>query len=322
MAGEYASESPLEAVVNRIGEGTTEKFELLNNETRLAILLALWEAKDPEPPYSKPALSFSDLRDRVGLRDSGQFNYHLDKLVGQFVRKSEDEYTLTPHGARLVETLVGGILTDNSSFEGGPIDENCPRCGGAVVLKYDQGVLVGRCTNCEGADGDVTLWQHWDYPAAGLADRTPEEVNQSASTLIDHRLLLMRKGVCPFCAGTVTTTLYVCKEHNSEDWAACERCGLTYKGLVHLSCDVCKHHRTAHPNWFASVIPSVRTFLHERGMDIVYSEGRDLTDDALEFEVLSAEPPEIRVRVEFDGDRLDVTLDETAHVTNVSESSV
>lgn len=77
------SKSPLEAVAKRVGERTTEAFESLGNVTRLAIQLALWEAKKPGPPLSElsdPPVSFSELRECVGMRDSGQLNYHLDKL--------------------------------------------------------------------------------------------------------------------------------------------------------------------------------------------------------------------------------------------------
>jgi DNA-binding transcriptional ArsR family regulator len=47
-----------------------EAFAVVGNETRLAILEALW--RSPERP-----VTFSDLRRRVGMRDSAQFNYHL-----------------------------------------------------------------------------------------------------------------------------------------------------------------------------------------------------------------------------------------------------
>ena len=56
-----------------------EAFSLLAHEVRLDIVLALlenWAAVDTEPQ------SYSDLMDAVGMRDSGKFNYHLDKLRG------------------------------------------------------------------------------------------------------------------------------------------------------------------------------------------------------------------------------------------------
>ena len=58
-----------------------EAFVTLGNETRIEILRALQDAGGP--------LAFSELRDRVGVDDPGQFNYHLGKLAGHFVRKDE-----------------------------------------------------------------------------------------------------------------------------------------------------------------------------------------------------------------------------------------
>jgi hypothetical protein len=55
-------------------------FRLLSDETRVGILRGLWEA-------SNDAVSFSELRERVGTPDSGQFNYHLGKLREHFVSK-------------------------------------------------------------------------------------------------------------------------------------------------------------------------------------------------------------------------------------------
>ena len=62
-----------------------DAFELLGNETRVRILQTLGTADEPVP--------FSELHDRVGLRDSGQFNYHLDRLVGHFLQKTDRKST-------------------------------------------------------------------------------------------------------------------------------------------------------------------------------------------------------------------------------------
>lgn len=321
MADGNPSGSPLETAAATVGEGTTEAFELLGNETRLAILLALWEAIDPGPPPSESTLPFSEVRERVGIGHGRNFNYHLEKLVGEFVRKTDEGYTLTPGTTQILETVLAGTHAGHSSFEGGPVDEECPLCGAPVVVDYDEGVLVGRCTSCEGGGGDGTLWHTHEYPPTGLDGRTPGEVHRAARTLMDHRLLTMQAGVCPICAGTVTAFLYVCTDHDAADGTPCERCGLTHESLIHLSCDVCKHQSNAHPEWFADVIPAVRAFWHDHGIDPVSSEGREVPSDAKEFEVLSAEPPEVRLRIELDSDRLDVTLDEAARVVDVTEST-
>lgn len=47
MSGSNRPKSPLEAAIGVAGEPATEAFSLLANETRIAILLALWDAYDP-----------------------------------------------------------------------------------------------------------------------------------------------------------------------------------------------------------------------------------------------------------------------------------
>jgi len=47
MANSNPTESPLEAAADFTGSHAVDAFKLLGNETRLAILLALWEAYDP-----------------------------------------------------------------------------------------------------------------------------------------------------------------------------------------------------------------------------------------------------------------------------------
>lgn len=53
-------------------ESVTDALEVLGNEIRVSILRELAEADGP--------LSFTELRERAGVRDTGKFNYHLEKL--------------------------------------------------------------------------------------------------------------------------------------------------------------------------------------------------------------------------------------------------
>lgn len=75
---------------------------LLADETRIAILRELYAVTAND---GGEGLSFSTLRRRVGVSDSGRFNYHLDQLTGQLVRKTDDRYTLTRVGERLVHAF-------------------------------------------------------------------------------------------------------------------------------------------------------------------------------------------------------------------------
>jgi hypothetical protein len=106
-----------------MSQGTDDPADALSalgDETRLAILRALAEADG--------ALSFSELRRRVGVRDTGRFNYHLAKLREHFVRESEAGYELGPAGTRVIAAAgapVGADGTDPDAVAG----EDCPVCG-------------------------------------------------------------------------------------------------------------------------------------------------------------------------------------------------
>jgi len=79
-------------------------FSLLGTETRIGILYALAESPDESVP-------FAVLRDRVGTRDSGQFNSHPGKLADHVVRRTEDGYELTVAGSGIVGALRAGRYT-------------------------------------------------------------------------------------------------------------------------------------------------------------------------------------------------------------------
>jgi AcrR family transcriptional regulator len=85
---------------------------VLSNETRLAILPALWETYDPHA--ERNAVPFSELRDRVGIRQGGQFNYHLEQLLGHFVRKGDDGYKLRQAARHVVQAVLSGTARRTS----------------------------------------------------------------------------------------------------------------------------------------------------------------------------------------------------------------
>lgn len=330
MAGANASESPLDAVTDTVGQPTIEAFETLGNETRLAILLALWDAKSPGPPVaepSEPPVPFSELRERVGIRDSGQFNYHLDKLTDSFIESTEEGYLLTTAAEQVLSAIFAGTLSEHSSFEGEPIDADCGRCGGPVVIDYDDGTVFQRCTDCKGIwrePGDPPGVLSKGYlPPVGLENRTPQEFYRQGNTWTRHRMFSMMEGVCPRCSGTVTNHINVCDDHDTEDGTICERCGSEIEIQTLFECDICKYEW-----WVPATLPmfteeAVKVFYYERGLDTdaLYddNETEKIRESIDQVEVSADDPFELLVTVEIDGDRLEVILDDEARVTDVEE---
>jgi len=169
------SGSALEGTAGAADPHAVEAFQLLANETRLAILLALWETKDPT---GEAAVPFSELYDRVGLDDSGNFNYHLDKLEGHFVTAADDGYRLAPAGTKIVRAVIAGTGISEPTLEPTEIDMACPRCEAPTAITYRDGRLFQLCTECSGnisTSGEFpegTIF-NWRLDPAGLAGRTP-----------------------------------------------------------------------------------------------------------------------------------------------------
>lgn len=80
------------------GDGP-DLFELLSDGTRRRIIDVLYQS-------SESSLRFSELTRRVDVHDTGRFNYHLRRLRGTLVRKTEDGYRLTDRGIVVAEAVL------------------------------------------------------------------------------------------------------------------------------------------------------------------------------------------------------------------------
>ncbi|WP_436908077.1 ArsR/SmtB family transcription factor [Halosimplex marinum] len=114
--------------MTRSVDDPAEAFELLGDETRLAILRTLADADEP--------LTFTRLRERCGVTDSGRFSYHLRRLCEYFVRETADGYELGPAGSRVIAVTgeAGDVAGDHSADAGGSeadaaATDECPVCG-------------------------------------------------------------------------------------------------------------------------------------------------------------------------------------------------
>ena len=102
-----------------VDEEFTGALSALANETRVEILRGLADADE--------ALSFTELKSRVGVTDPGRFNYHLRELLDHFVRESDEGYALTYRGEALVVAGGSGVSVGESGPAGGA--SGCPVCG-------------------------------------------------------------------------------------------------------------------------------------------------------------------------------------------------
>lgn len=65
----------------------------------------------------------------------------------------------------------------------------------------------------------------------------------------------------------------------------------------------------------------MRALFLDHGIDVVSRGIHGVPTDVYVFDVLSTGPPKVGVRVELDGDRIVVTLDEAARVVDLTEET-
>lgn len=324
--------SPLEAAAGTAGPHLIDAFELLSNEIRLSILLALWEAYDP---YStNEPVAFSDLYDSVAVRDSGQFTYHLDKLTGHFVEKTDDGYRLRNAGHRIVQAVIAGAGLDDRTLPPTEIEMSCYRCGAPVELTYENERLYLICTECEGNVGPAssapsptgTIAAH-SFNPAGLTNRTPGEVFVAGTIELFKSLGLSIRGVCPRCSGRVESSMHICDRHEPEPDEACPNCGTPHEVRVKYVCSVCKHRETYPAQAAVHGHPAIVAFCYEHGIERTF----DLDDPEAcgrlwggplqkEHTLVSEDPVRVRISTPGNGETLHVTIDEELDVIDVTKS--
>jgi hypothetical protein len=167
-----------------------EVFGLLGNETRMAILQAIWDADGGDRPDDN-VVTFTELRDRVGVADSGRFNYHLGQLTGRFVRKTDDGYRLRQAGLSVIRALLAGTIIDEPTLEPTAIDTPCPHCGATVEVRYEDEELVVRCREGKhsGPSQPPGTIINLHVPPAGLRDRTPDDLVSRDAEEVRRRLV-------------------------------------------------------------------------------------------------------------------------------------
>lgn len=309
-----------------------DAFAVLGNETRMEILQTLGEADDP--------LSFSELRDQVGVSDSGRFNYHLDQLAGHFVQHSADGYELNEPGSRVVQAVLSGAVTDVPVTAPAELDEDCYYCGGRTVHKYHKGHVGIFCIECGGnyrfetpsADEyayAADLPDEWGFlggysiPPAGVHRRSSQEALRAATTHGHLEVLSSAVGVCPRCSARIEESVDVCEPHDAGD-GVCGECD--YRHAVHHihRCTNCNYARMGFFSRHLLVNRHLLHFISGHGLNPIAPES-PMTFWAhlarYDEEVISADPFEAEFTFTIDGDTITLTVDDDLNVVEVTSGT-
>lgn len=284
-----------------------DAFNVLGDETRMEILQTLGEADE--------SLSFSELRERVGIRDSGQFNYHLDKLKGHFVQKTEAGYALERSGERVIQAVLSGAVTETPELAPTAIEKECVYCGEETVVSFRDGHLNHYCTECSGSYGDkpvqggektLGFLGRMPLPPAGLRDRTPDTLFETTAIWGSLDVMAVGRGVCPRCSAPIEQTVSVCEDHDPSG-GTCDECGFHDAVLCRTACSNCTVENEVPLTVLLVADPDLLAFLGDYGIDPM-TNWADLDWDE---EIVSTDPFEARFTCHVEDAQWTTTIDES-----------
>ena len=204
-----------------------ETYAALADETRIRILLALADRYDEA--WSAGWLTFSELRERVGVEDTSRFSYHLDELQDEFVVKSDGRYRPRVAALEIASAIRAGTYDGETvAVDRRQTDYECPHCEQSLVASYrDHSLYVG-CPEHGAAVAFPT-------PPRALSDRTLDEVIDLSLRKHASDVRLLREGVCPRCWGSAAISFpreTVPESYLIDDvaygTATCDDCWLSY----------------------------------------------------------------------------------------------
>jgi hypothetical protein len=269
-----------------------EAFGRLAHELRFEVLQELNRAEGP--------LTFSELHEAVGVQDSGQFNYHLGKLVGPFVRKSEHGYSLSVAGKRAVGTVFAGEFAGGYESDDGPVSApgSCYDCDAPLQVQFGEFCLRLACSSCD------SVYTEPDIPPGALAGVDREEIPGLIDRWSRRLLASLDLGICEYCDGHVEGTVCLPGEEAAPEWF--DEAKATQDVRLAYNCRRCGFSTHAVLPVVALTRPALAAFYHEHGINL-----RNRPDWTLD---LLADPgvtvtQETPLRVE-----LSVTLDDETRV--------
>jgi DNA-binding transcriptional ArsR family regulator len=280
-----------------------DAFAALADDTRVDILRALWDTEEQRA-------TFSELREAVGMRDSGQFNYHLDKLVGRFVRKTDDGYELTLAGMSVNGAIEAGAYTMDGQLDPVDLEEPCPVCGGDRTFSYEDEEALVTCADCSFGLGAPV-------PPGVFVDCTPEEAPDVASRYFRAIVRQVADGFCWHCEGPVALSVQPLATTGDGDPPA----DVADVPIARFECERCGNVITSDLGSAFVDHPAVAGFYFDRGVDV--REHPFETFDTLvpdRSEIRERDPFRASVTFPADGETVTLVVDGDGEVVAVERS--
>lgn len=282
-------------------------FGILGNRIRIDILWTLHEAFVQGPPDT---LSFSELNSRISIdTNSSQLNYHLQQLVGDFVRKIDGLYELSAAGRHLCESLRKGIFDQPKRRMSVDAGFNCHYCNRGVKATFNycqlpvdstfnEGYVYIQCPGCE----YIYIGNIMELPFEAFRK---EEAFTQFKKYTHHKILAFVRGICMVCGNAVGADFHTPDEIPLPIFQPRNKVG------IDRSCNYCGS-RMFLPVGIALLNNvGLITFCYEHGVDVLSTPSWELefagTDKHIT--VLSTDPWKVGLEVTFNGDTLELVVD-------------
>ncbi|PGF16608.1 transcriptional regulator [Natrinema sp. CBA1119] len=228
-------------------------FGLLSDETRIAVLRKIAVAQSERGHTAGPAeLSFSAIYDRVAIDNTAKLSYHLGELEGLFLRKTDDGYSLTHAGERIVRLLLSENYGEVTGFDRTAVPGSCLLCGASSLeATLDSQFLTIGCLDCERNVAG------YEVPPAQVRERSASAAVEALVHRMGAHYRQVRGGVCPSCGGRLSLEVRELGEPEADPFVAIDRCA------------DCLRSYSAPLTLRSAYHPEAIAFCWERGVDVL-----------------------------------------------------
>lgn len=307
----------------------SEAFNALGQETRMQILRTLGDADEP--------MSFTELREEVGLRRGSQFNYHLEKLTGYFINKSDDGYALSPRGSQVYQAILSGAVTEDPTVELTELDEECYHCGTRMWIDYKDQMAFIYCPGCSGnydVSKDVLVHRLGSdelaakfavsssnsFPPTLVEGRSASEMRQAATGWFHLEMLSWGIDLCPGCSAPLDPSVVVCESHDVME-ERCQECGNLQATMLSTVCTKCNYSKEGLFSYHLFSNTAMLDFITDHELNPIAPGSPErfwshFTPYA--EEIISVEPFEARFTFTIDDDAITLTVGEDLSVVDAT----
>ncbi|QCS43617.1 helix-turn-helix domain-containing protein [Natrinema versiforme] len=284
----------------------TDIFRLLADDTRVDILRAVAVAQYELEGIGSGAaeLAFSEIYDHVDVENTSKLSYHLGELTGAYLRKSDDGYSLSHAGERIVRFILSENYEQPESFGPEPVDGVCVFCGEeALEAKLSHQFFRIDCTACE---QQVT---GQPITPAQVRTRNGESLVGSVKLRSAEDARQIRRGMCPECGAQLSADVVAVPDSPLPD---------ADSFVVTSTCEECLREYNSPLTYSVVYHPASIAFHWDRGVDVtargIWEFHEHVYEGRWTSEQTASDPEEYEVVLRQGDDAVRLYLDSAATV--------